>query len=155
MSVVGQAKLFWNADRVESGGVKETHRDDNPSYSCLAYCCDIACRWSAERDRCTPERGRNLPPLVRGVFRPRRPQLRLRLVPAMRDDGDPGHRRFVRAKSLVPLVRTEQLERRWPHRPAEETGVACARQWPRTPRPPSRVLCWLRCANPRRTGRDG
>src|SRR5262245_64120325 len=154
MSVVGSAKLFWNVGRVESGGVKETHRDDNPSYSCLARCCDIACRWSAERDRCTPERGRNLSPLVRGIFGPRRPQLRLRLLRTMHDDGDPRHRRLVRAKSLVSLVRTEQLERRGPHRPAEETRVASARHPRRTPRPPSRSLGWLRRANSRSPGRN-
>src|SRR5262249_23204563 len=47
---------------------------------------------------------------------------------------DPGFRRLVRAKSLVPLVRTEQLERRGPHRPAQETRVASARRSRRTPR---------------------
>jgi hypothetical protein len=150
MPVVGDAKLFWNADRVESGGVKETHRDDNPSYSCFARCCDIARHWSAERDRCPPERGRNLSPLVRGVFRPGRTQLRLRLVRTMHDDGDPRHRRLVRAKSLVPLVRTEQLERRGPRRPAQETGVA------RSTLAPNATFSSPRTglANPQRTGRD-
>ena len=30
MSVVGDTKLFWNADRVESGGVEEIHHDNDP-----------------------------------------------------------------------------------------------------------------------------
>jgi hypothetical protein len=147
-------KTVLECDRVESGGVKETHRDDNPSYSCLARCCDIARRWSTERDRCAPERGRNLSSMVRSLFRPRRPQLRLRVVPTMRDDGDPRHRRLVRAKSLVPVVRTEQLERRGPHRPAQAAGVTSARHSRRTPRRPPRAVGWLRCGSPQRTWRN-
>jgi len=103
------------------GRIMETHRDDNPSCSWPDRRVHLVCH------RRTAELCRNLSPLVRGVFRSRRPQLRLHVVPAMRDDGDPRHRRLVRTESLVSVVRTEQLERRRPHRPAQATRVTCAR----------------------------